>query len=66
MLDFIISCFFNEEMQAKEKTIPKTKLNLNRVGKMPSIKYPFIISKDDMKDVNKNIVARSVNKEIVL
>ena len=52
--------------QANETTIPIMKKTLNKIGKIPSMKYPFIISKEKMKDESKSAVVIKVKSEATL
>ena len=63
---FTISPFLKIKEQANDARIPIIRKILNKIGKMPSMKYPFIISKDKIKDASKSTVVIKVKSEVTL
>ena len=61
-----ISFFLKVNAQPKEATIPIIKKILNIIGSMPSMKYPFTISKEKIKDKSKSAVVIKVKSEVAL
>lgn len=60
------SFFLKANAQAKEAIIPIIKKTLNIIGRMPSMKYPFTISKEKIKDESNSAVVIKVMSEVTL